>query len=427
MNMEEVTALVNTNRGNGKKENLDRMANLMQKLGNPQNQLKFIHIAGTNGKGTTASFISSILREAGMQVGLFTSPHLEVVNERIQVDQKFISDQDFIECTEKVAAYVEEVETELSEKLYSFEILTAVAFVYFSRQNCDLVVLETGIGGRLDSTNIIETPEVAVITSIGLDHMNMLGHTLKEIAQEKAGIIKTNGSVVVYDCGNELRPVFEERAQEKRAELKVLNLSDIEQLSASVKGQEFNYKQFKNLKIKMVGIHQLSNATLAIETALQLRATYEMITDEAIRKGLEKAFWAGRMEVLREEPLVLVDGAHNEQGVALLSQNIRRLFPDQKITFVVGMMKDKAYIDMIEVVSDIAKRILTVSPDPWRGFDAEEVATVLNNRGQSARFVKSLEDIQQYIEKEAEKEEIIVVFGSLYLVGDLRKLLHLEN
>lgn len=427
MNMEEVTALVNTNRGNGKKENLDRMANLMQKLGNPQNQLKFIHIAGTNGKGTTASFISSILREAGMQVGLFTSPHLEVVNERIQVDQTFISDQDFIESTEKVAAYVEEVETELSEKLYSFEILTAVAFVYFSRQNCDLVVLETGIGGRLDSTNIIETPEVAVITSIGLDHMNMLGHTLKEIAQEKAGIIKRNGSVVVYDCGNELRPVFEERAQEKRAELRVLNQSDIEQLSASVKGQEFNYKQFKNLKIKMVGIHQLSNATLAIETALQLRATYEMITDEAIRKGLEKAFWAGRMEVLREEPLVLVDGAHNEQGVALLSQNIRRLFPDQKITFVVGMMKDKAYIDMIEVVSDIAKRILTVSPDPWRGFDAEEVATVLNNRGQSARFVKLLEDIQQYIEKEAEKEEIIVVFGSLYLVGDLRKLLHLEN
>lgn len=425
MNMEEVTALVNTNRGNGKKENLDRMASLMQKLGNPQNQLKFIHIAGTNGKGTTASFISSILREAGMQVGLFTSPHLEVVNERIQVDQTFISDQDFIDCTEKVAVYVAEVEAELSEKLYSFEILTAVAFVYFSRQNCDLVVLETGIGGRLDSTNIIETPEVAVVTSIGLDHMNMLGHTLKEIAQEKAGIIKTNGSVVIYDCGNELQPIFEERAREKQAELKVLNQSDIELLSASVKGQEFNYKQYRNLKIKMVGVHQLSNAALAIETALQLKATYEMITNEAIRKGLEKAFWAGRMEVLREEPLVLVDGAHNEQGVALLSQNIRSLFPDQKITFVVGMMKDKAYIDMIENVSDIARQILTVSPDPWRGFDAEEVATILNNRGQSARFVKSVEDIQKYIEKEAEKKEVIVVFGSLYLVGDLRKLLHL--
>ncbi|MFC6463508.1 bifunctional folylpolyglutamate synthase/dihydrofolate synthase [Marinilactibacillus sp. GCM10026970] len=425
MNMEEVTALVNTNRGNGKKENLDRMASLMQKLGNPQNQLKFIHIAGTNGKGTTASFISSILREAGMQVGLFTSPHLEVVNERIQVDQTFISDQDFIDCTEKVAVYVAEVEAELSEKLYSFEILTAVAFVYFSRQNCDLVVLETGIGGRLDSTNIIETPEVAVVTSIGLDHMNMLGHTLKEIAQEKAGIIKMNGSVVIYDCGNELQPIFEERAREKQAELKVLNQSDIELLSASVKGQEFNYKQYRNLKIKMVGVHQLSNAALSIETALQLKATYEMITDEAIRKGLEKAFWAGRMEVLREEPLVLVDGAHNEQGVALLSQNIRSLFPDQKITFVVGMMKDKAYIDMIENVSDIARQILTVSPDPWRGFDAEEVATILNNRGQSARFVKSVEDIQKYIEKEAEKKEVIVVFGSLYLVGDLRKLLHL--
>ncbi|WP_208560528.1 bifunctional folylpolyglutamate synthase/dihydrofolate synthase [Marinilactibacillus kalidii] len=420
MNMEEVTTLVNTNRGNGKKENLDRMLLLMEKLGNPQNQLKFVHIAGTNGKGTTASFIASILKEAGLRIGLFTSPHLEVLNERIQIDQQHISDEDFIASTEKVARYVDVVEKELGEKLYSFEILTAVAFVYFSQQVCDLIVLETGIGGRLDSTNVIHTPEVAVITSIGLDHMNMLGDTVDKIAKEKAGTIKANGTAIVYDCEEVIRSVFEEKAKHEQAKLTIIDQESIQVIATSVKEQRFHYKDLHDLVIHMIGDHQLSNATLAIETALTLSEQYEAIDEEAIRGGLNKAFWAGRMETLQEQPLVLVDGAHNEQGVKALSQNIRTLFPDQQVTFIVGMMKDKGYMDMISEVKDLASKILTVSPDPWRGFDAEEVANQLEKTGISAQALTSVDAVKAYIAS-AGTEEIIIVFGSLYLVGDLRK------
>ena len=208
MNIAEVIRLVNTNRGNGKKENLNRMYLLMEKLGNPQKRLKFIHIAGTNGKGTTAAFIASILGETALKTGLFTSPHLEVINERIKIDQKNISDEAFILFTERVVSSVEEVELELSEKLYSFEILTAIALLYFAEQQCDMVILETGIGGRLDSTNIIQSPEVAAITSIGLDHMGMLGNTAEEIAKEKAGIIKSNSIVITCFLEGSLKRNF---------------------------------------------------------------------------------------------------------------------------------------------------------------------------------------------------------------------------
>lgn len=422
MNMQDVINLVNTNRGNGKKENLNRMQALMNKLGNPQDQLKFIHIAGTNGKGTTAAFIAAVLHQSEVKTGLFTSPHLEVINERIQVDQQLISDESFIRCTEIVAPFVAEVEAELSESLYSFEILTAVAFVYFASQNCELIILETGIGGRLDSTNVIQTPEVAVITSIGLDHMGMLGNTVEEIAKEKAGIIKQNGTVVVYDCPPSIRTVIEQTAAQKQAALTVTDLKEISVSAASIQGQKFDYKTYKNLSIRMIGEHQLSNAAIAIETVLKLREKGYQISDQSIVKGLKQAFWAGRMETMLDKPLVLIDGAHNQQGVERLSQNIRSLFPRQKVTYVIGMMKDKDYLEMIHLVEDTAKQFLTVSPDPWRGFDAEEVAEMLGQDGKQAKAVKDAAEVVQYIKK-ADQEEIIVVFGSLYLVGDLRKAL----
>lgn len=423
MNIEEVIALVNTNRGNGKKENLNRMRLLMNKLGNPQDQLKFIHIAGTNGKGTTASFIASILSETNIRTGLFTSPHLEVINERIQINQENITDASFIQCTERVAPYVQAVEAELSETLYSFEILTAVAFVYFAEKNCDLVVLETGIGGRLDSTNVISTPEVAVVTSIGLDHMSMLGNTVEDIAKEKAGIIKPKGSVVMFHSEGSIKKVFESKAAQEDASLLMINLEDIKLISSSIKGQTFQYKTFQNLEIQMIGEHQLSNAALAIEATQTLQRKGYDLSDQAIKTGLKKAIWAGRMEVLLEEPMVIVDGAHNEQGVTQLSKNLRSLFPGRKVTFIIGMMKDKAYMEMIDQISDLADHFLTISPDPWRGFDAKEVASELISRGFQAQSLEEPAEISQYIYNQAEKDEIIIVFGSLYLVGDLRKLL----
>lgn len=423
MDMNGVIALVNTNRGNGKKKNLRRMQLLMEKLGNPQKKLKFVHVAGTNGKGTTSAFTASILKEAGLKTGLYTSPHLEVINERIRVNNQLISDDAFIEVTEKVEPFVSEVEQELDETLYSFEILTAVAITYFADLECDIVVLETGIGGRLDSTNVIDTPEVAVITSIGIDHVKILGDSVEEIAKEKAGIIKEKGSVIVYPAEKNIQEIFSDKIQNMNASLKIINKEDIELIETSINSQVFHYKDISHLSTKMIGEHQLINASLAIEACKLLHIKGFNVSDEAIRLGIQKTFWTGRMEKLSEEPLVFIDGAHNKQGVEVLRRNLTSLFPDKRITFVVGMMKDKNYITMIELMKDIASQFLLVSPDEWRGFDPIKVQQVLKEKRIEAQAKQSISEIVQYIESESSQDEIIVAFGSLYLVGDLKKKL----
>lgn len=421
MDMNDVIALVNTNRGNGKKENLNRMKLLMEKLENPQNQLKYIHVAGTNGKGTTSSFIASILREAGFTTGLYISPHLEVINERIRINNTFISNEEFIRITERVEPLVKAVEEELDEILYSFEILTAVALLYFAEKRCDIIVLETGIGGRLDATNVIHTPEAAVITSIGMDHTKILGHSLENIAKEKAGIIKEEGNAVLYPAVESIQAVFQKRAQKKHASLKVLNKEDIKVKSISTEGQSFQYKNMKDFSTQMIGRHQIINACLAIEAVKILQTKGYPVTDENIRKGIEKTIWAGRMEKLSDHPLVFIDGAHNEQGVEALKTNIEELFAGKKVTLVVGMMKDKAYMSMIEKVEENAEKFFLLSPDRFRGFDASEVAEKLCQKGKKAQAMGSVKELIQYIHQKASDDEIIIVFGSLYLVGDLRK------
>lgn len=419
MDMNDVIALVNTNRGNGKKENLNRMHCLMEKLDNPQKQCRFVHVAGTNGKGTTCAFMASVLQEAGLKTGLFISPHLEVINERIQINNQYISDDEFIELTEKVAPIVEEVEEELKETLYSFEILTAVAFLYFAKQKCEVVVLETGIGGRLDSTNIIDTPEVAILTSIGEDHLHILGHSLEEIAQEKAGIIKENGEIVSYSAPDSLAAIFQEKAEQKQASIHKIHSEDIKIKKMTLKGSTFAYKEFTDVTIQLIGKHQVNNACLVLEAAMILKEKGWIINKESILSGLKKASWAGRMEVLQETPTVLIDGAHNEQGVDILQENLAYLFPDQKITFVVGMMEDKAYHQMLEKVENQAKQFFFISPDPWRGFKPDEVSEWMNKKGIAAKALDNLSSIYAYIQS-VPKEEIVVIFGSLYLVGEIR-------
>lgn len=426
MNMQDVIRLVNTNRGNGVKENLTRMQRLMNKLDNPQDQCRFVHVAGTNGKGTTCAFMASILQESGLKTGLFISPHLEVINERIQINGTYISDEEFIELTEVVAPFVDEVEKELDEILYSFEILTAVALLYFAKQECEIVVLETGIGGRLDSTNIIETPEVAILTSIGEDHLHILGNSLEEIAKEKAGIIKQNGEVVSYSAPTPLLTIFQEKAKEQKASVHRIPSKAIEIKEMTLKGSIFGYKNFSEVEIRMIGQHQVKNACLALEAAIILQEKGWPLNRKNILSGLKKAHWAGRMEVLQENPVVLVDGAHNEQGVETLRKNLDQLFPEQEITFFVGMMKDKAYHQMIEKMENKAKQFFFISPDPWRGFNPTKIADWMNEKKIKAQAIDTVECIVQYIEK-APAEESIVIFGSLYLVGDIRKKLKNNN
>lgn len=421
MNINDVITLVNTNRGNGKKESLRRMHLLLDKIGNPEKALSFIHIAGTNGKGSTAAFISSILIEARIKTGVFTSPHLEKINERIRVNDAYITDEEFIKTTEEVAVVVDEVEKECGERLYSFEILTAVALLYFYQQKCDLVVLETGIGGRLDATNTIPTPEVAIVTSIGMDHTRVLGDTLEKIAGEKAGIIKKNGDVVLPFFEPSIDKVFHEIAEDKNASIHKVSIEDTKDLIISDQGSTFSYKHLTDLKIKMIGRHQVSNSLLAVKAALILQKKGYEITDEMIRRGIEKAYWPGRMEKIQDKPAIFIDGAHNPEGVKKLKESIVTLFPDQKLTFIVGMMKDKDYMSMIEEVLPFSKKILTVSPDPYRGFPARVVANELRTNGIVAESFDSVNEVIDYLGEQKDVNEIFVVFGSLYLIGDIKK------
>lgn len=422
MNMSDVINLVNTNRGTGNKENLFRMRLLMKKIGDPQRTLKFIHVAGTNGKGSTSAFLSSILNEAAIKTGVFTSPHLEIINERIQIDKQNISDEDFIEITEKVAPYVEEVEEETGERLYSFEILTAAALLYFAQKDCSLVILEAGIGGRLDATNIIDTPEVAIITSIGYDHMKLLGGTKEQIASEKAGIIKDKGTVICPVMSQEISQIIQSIVTEKRATLKEINQTDITQMVLTDSYSRFNYKELNDLTIHLLGKHQVMNASLAVEAVLELKLKGYKLDYDQIRKGLFKALWPGRMEKISLEPNVIIDGAHNPEGVDMLKENVAQLFPTDQLVFVVGMMKDKAYMEMIEKILPLAKKVFTVSPDPYRGFNAKETAELIEERGYSSEAFDSVETIINELKTEKHQKETIIVFGSLYLIGDFKKL-----
>lgn len=421
MNMTDVINLVNTNRGTGKKESLSRMQLLMEKLGNPQAHLKCVHIAGTNGKGSTSAFLASIAHAGDVKVGVYTSPHLERINERILINKDEITDKAFIQLTERVAPLVKEVEDELDEVLYSFEILTALALTYFYEQNCELVILEAGIGGRLDATNVIQTPLAAVITSIGLDHTKVLGESKEAIATEKAGIIKSNGSVIFPELSVEINKVILEKAEEEQAEVILVKNSDIRNTKLSEDKSEFSYKNLDKLAIHLLGRHQVSNAALAIEVAQILSDKGYPIDETAIRKGLKEARWPGRMEKISEKPMIIIDGAHNPEGISHLNANLKRLFPDEKLIFVVGMMKDKAYMEMIRTVFPQAEKMLTVSPDPYRGFDAEETAQQIKSEGVPAEAFESVESIVRYLKDSAQYMDKVIVFGSLYLIGEFRK------
>ncbi|GEK90822.1 bifunctional folylpolyglutamate synthase/dihydrofolate synthase [Alkalibacterium kapii] len=421
MDMKDVIALVNTNRGNGKKESLNRMHTLLNKLNNPEKHLSFVHIAGSNGKGSTASFIAQVLTQANIKTGVFTSPHLIKVNERIRINEQLISDDAFISVTQKVAAVVDEVENECGERLYSFEILTAVALLYFKEEKCDLVILEAGIGGRLDATNTIPVPEVAVITSIGMDHTRVLGDSLEKIAEEKAGIIKENGDIVIPVFKPLVEQIFQKKAQNKNAKLHKIDPSKVEHITLRDKGSTFSYKSFKNLRINMSGKHQVNNALLAIEAARILKDKGWNISDQHITDGLEKAYWPGRMEKIQEKPAVFIDGAHNPEGVEALTASIKVLFPKEKLIFLVGMMKDKDYMKMIDKVLPHAKKIYTVSPDPYRGFDPETVSDQLRQKGVQSEALASTTELYDFLTNLKDKDDTIIIYGSLYLIGEVKK------
>lgn len=427
MSMDKVISYVNTNRGNGKKKNLNRMNYLLNQLGNPHEDLNYVHITGTNGKGSTSSILQEILLESGLTVGLFTSPHLEVVNERIRLNKQNISDNDFIQIINQMEPIILQVESELNESFYAFELLTVATFLYFQKTKPDIVILEAGIGGRLDSTNVIKEAEVSLITSIGLDHTATLGDTKELITLEKVQILKNKGQLVVGPIENKLKKIIQEWSEKVNGKVTFIDREIIEVQKQNLNFQEFSYKGWKNLKLSLLGNHQIENACLVLEACKILIDKGYPITEKSIRTGLGQVSWPGRLEKIQENPLFYIDGAHNPASVGRLVETIEDVFPDQKIYFIIGMMADKNYEQMIDQVTHLAKEFIFISPDSSRGFNLQEAVRIGKNRGIPSQAKNTIEELFQYVDQDIPKEAIVLQFGSLYLVGMIKEYITEKN
>ncbi len=401
----------------GIKPGLTRVEAVLKELGNPHEKLKFAHIAGTNGKGSTTATTAAILRAAGYKVGMFISPYLEFFEERMQVNGEMISREELSHCVTAVKEAAERSGVEPSE----FEIVTATAMLFFERQGCDIVVLEVGLGGRFDATNIIPCPEVAVITSISLDHTNILGETYEEIAMEKCGIIKEAGAVVRYPEQQEsARLVIERRVNEECGYLKTPDLKELFPKKESIEGSEFVYKGMR-LKTKLVGEHQLKNIITAIEAAFMLSLRGFNITEEHIKEGVTNVTFSGRFEVVSKEPLIVLDGGHNEDGVRVLrSATLRHIRTRRgRLIVVMGMLNGKNHTKSIPMIAALADMFIAASPDNPRALAVEEIA----NAADPCPMVKKAESVKSAIDmalSHAKAEDSILICGSLYLVGEAR-------
>lgn len=400
----------------GSKLGLERTQELLAKLGNPEKELKFIHIAGTNGKGSTAAMLASILEKAGYRTGLYTSPFINRFNERMQVNGVQIPDGTLAELTEYISPYADAMEDSPTE----FELITALAMEYFRREKCEIVVLEVGMGGELDSTNVIDPPEAAVIAAMGLDHVKELGPTMADIARAKAGIIKSGCAVISYGGNPDADPVIAEACREKGASLRQPDFSKIVPGAFDLDGQSFSYGEWKDLRIPLAGSYQMKNAAVVLETAAALRERGWRISDGAVRQGLAETRWPARFEVLRRSPVFIVDGGHNPHGIKATAESLSRLFPGRKITFVTGVMADKDVESILGLIVPLAAEFFTVRPNNPRAMSAEELARRIEALGAKATPCASVaEGVARAAEAEG-ADGVACALGSLYMSGEVR-------
>lgn len=414
MTYDEAIAYIHGMYWRGSKLGLVRVTELCELLGNPQNGLRFIHVAGTNGKGSTCAMLSKILCAQGYRTGLFVSPFVDRFNERIQFNNEPIADDELAEIITEIAPVVDSMENPATE----FEVITAAAFLYYQRKKCDYVVLEVGLGGELDSTNVIDTPLLAIITAIDYDHMHILGNTIEEIASAKAGIIKDGGTVLFYGQHPNALPVIEAACEKHHAALYVVDRSTLKEGAYDLHGQTFDYKDYKNLKLGLLGKYQMRNAATVIDAVGLLRNQGVVISDEALRKGLSETVWPARFELLREDPPFFVDGGHNPHGVRGTVETYQRLFPAQKAKIIMGMMRDKDVSQSIGLLLPIASEFYTVTPNNDRAMPTEELAELIRSFGATATSFSCVADA---IETAGRGKEPSLAVGSLYMAGEVHE------
>jgi dihydrofolate synthase/folylpolyglutamate synthase len=398
-------------------------------MDNPQDKLKFIHVAGTNGKGSTCSFINNILMSAGFKTGLYTSPFIQVFNERIRINNENISDDEIARLTSFVKVKISQMTSMGLNHPTEFEIVTAIGFLYFAQNNCDFVVLEVGLGGRLDATNIIPPPLVSVITSIGYDHIEYLGNNLQDIAFEKAGIIKTGSYAVLYPNPQPITKFLSDICKERACPYYIVDNNSINFISTNDDYQRFDYKNCKNLSINLLGKHQLSNAATAIEAINVLIEKNYSINLNHIKEGLKNTFWIGRFEIIKRDPLFIIDGAHNIDGANVLCNTLSTNYPKHKKIFIIGLLKDKDIKGILEKILEVAHFVITITPFSPRALPSSELASEIKKINPSIP-VESYDELNQAIlqslklaksfETNIEKS-LVCSCGSLYYIGEVRK------
>ena len=398
------------------KPGLERISALCKSLGEPQRALRFIHIAGTNGKGSTAAMLENVLRSAGYKTGLFTSPYIRCFEERMRIDGENISKDELADIT----SYVRQFADAMEDKPTEFELISAIAFEYFRRNNCDVVVLEAGMGGRLDSTNVIEQSLLSIITGVALDHTAFLGDTVEKIAAEKAGIIKKGCPVLFGGEDDAANKVIFEKAEEMNAPFYKVDRSSLEIRRQDLDGTLFDFQSYKGLHISLLGSYQPKNAATVLSAVNILRKRGLNIPDSAVYDGLDSARWQARFEVISKEPLVIFDGAHNPEGIAAAVESISLYFKNRKVYALTGVLKDKDYCVIARDIAKVASRAFTLTPDNPRALIAEEYAAVLRGEGIEATAYQSIGQALSAARTAAERDGVpLVCLGSLYLYSSI--------
>ncbi len=428
MNIREAQKYTERLAAAGMKPGLERMSVLCDKLGNPQNGLNFIHVAGTNGKGSVCAFITSILNEAGYKTGRYTSPAVVEVRERYQINGRNVSQSAYCRNLEEVKAAADMMVLEGGEENEPtlFEVETALAFMLFAEAGCDMVVLECGMGGAKDATNIIHAPAVSVITRISLDHTRYLGKTVDAIAREKVGIIKNGTNAVTISQSPEALSVIKAKASLEKAALTIADPANIKNAKAGLKVTTFDYGRYKGLKISLIGSCQIENAIVAISAVEALRKVRIRIEEQAIRDGLQKTVWPGRFEIIARNPLVIVDGAHNENAAKRLSKTVEYFFHNEeearKLIFIMGVLGDKNYPAIAEYMAPHAAHVITLTPDNPRALPAQELAETVKKYNDMVSVATSPDEALEMAYLLADKDSVIIAFGSLSFLGSIRNL-----
>ena len=399
---------------------LDNAAELMKRIGDPQKKLRCIHVAGTNGKGSAAAYIASVLKAAGYKVGLNTSPYLQVFNERIKINGENIPD----EAIDRYFPGILDAAQQMEEMPNEFGMITALAFTYFAEEHCDIAVVEVGMGGIDDATNVIEDPVCSVLMNIGYDHTSALGNTLPEIAEKKAGIIKKGRPAVVYGQSSEVMDVFRSVCEKESAPYIPVDFGKLSLREYSIDGQVFDYGELRELKTPLLGDHQLNNAAMAIE-AIKCACNAGFKVDEgALRRGIENVFWPARFEVVNRKPLMIIDGGHNGQCAETTRKCIEKYLPGKKVTLITGIMRDKDAKKVFDAISPVAEKYVCVSvPDLPRAMEPERLADELKAYSSNVTYFNDLREGVELTMSRASEDEVIVVFGSLYLAGAVRNIL----